>query len=360
MTGAMAIVPLWNPEVPLPPAGDIPDLDAVTHRIVERAQPGGFHYLHTTTLAWHRDHLYVGWAGHPTHEVNLREECVRGRRSPDGGVTWAPAETWVAPPTSGAAGFNHSVIAACHDRLWGFFTRWDDEKPGTEIFVRDDATGRWETTGAVIPGFISFGPPRRMPEGHWIVSGEMFWYEGAMAISHGDDFSRWDVVRLPRPKTIDLHFAEPTLMEREGGLMAILRPRQPGFAPVSVSADAGRTWSMLTLSNFPVASSKPCCGRLSTDRHYLLTNHREEGRTLLTIAVTAPGGLVFERIWKVRHQSTPRRRLFGGWGDGAMVGQPTEWSYPSAVERGGQLYISYTQGKEDAWLSVIPVSALGG
>jgi hypothetical protein len=30
------------------------------------------------------------------------------------------------------------------------------------------------------------------------------------------------------------------------------------------------------------------------------------------------------------------------------------------VERGGQLYISYTQGKEDAWLSVIPVSALGG
>ena len=38
----------------------------------------------------------------------------------------------------------------------------------------------------------------------------------------------------------------------------------------------------------------------------------EEGRALLTIAVTAPGAQKFSRIWKVRHQRWPKRRLFAG------------------------------------------------
>ena len=352
-------VPLWSPLVTLPPYDEIPDLDAVTHRIIERGKKNEFHYLHTTTLAFHREHLYVGWASHPTMEINLREECVRGSRSTDDGVTWESAATWVAPTVNGSEGFNHSVIASCFDRLWGFFTRWNGGKPSTEIFLLQEGSGCWESTGTIIPGFITFGPPRRLPDGNYIMSGEIFWYEGAVAISEGEDFTRWKIVQMPRPDGIKLLFAEPTLMEHDGKLTAIFRPQSNGPAPVSFSEDAGQSWTPLALSNFPIDNSKPWCGRLSSGQHYLLFNEVTERRTLLGIAVTRPGGAVFERIWKLRHQAFPKTRLYCDFGSGSFVGRPTQWSYPSALEHENNLYISYNQSKEDAWLSIIPIAALG-
>ncbi|MDD4565891.1 MAG: hypothetical protein PHE79_10515 [Eubacteriales bacterium] len=40
------------------------------------------------------------------------------------------------------------------------------------------------------------------------------------------------------------------------------------------------------------------------------------------------------------------------------VGTSTEWSYPNAYEHNGNLYITYSQGKEDCVLSIIPIEAL--
>ena len=87
-----------------------------------------------------------------------------------------------------------------------------------------------------------------------------------------------------------------------------------------------------------------------TRRHILKTTI---GRCLLTIAVTGPEGGLFRRIFKLRHQQWPRRRLFGN-----AVGKPTEWSYPTAIEHNGNLYITYTQGKEDCVLSIVPIEVL--
>ncbi len=124
-------------------------------------------------------------------------------------------------------------------------------------------------------------------------------------------------------------------------------------APVSESRDSGHTWTTLGLSNFPLAPSQPFAGRLSTGQNYLLSDSLEEGRCLLTIAVTGPEGGLFRRIFKLPHQQLPRIRLFGN-----AVGKPTEWSYPFALEHNGNLYITYTQGKEDCVLSIVPIELL--
>jgi hypothetical protein len=74
---------------------------------------------------------------------------------------------------------------------------------------------------------------------------------------------------------------------------------------------------------------------------------------------TVRGGDTFCRIWKIRHQQTPVRRLLGSAdGKQTKVGGNTEWSYPAAIEHEGKLYVIYTHGKEDCALSIIPVSAL--
>jgi hypothetical protein len=102
------------------------------------------------------------------------------------------------------------------------------------------------------------------------------------------------------------------------------------------------------------AERQPFAGELSTGQNYLITNYREENRALLTIALTKPGEKLFTKLYKVRHQRWPKRRLLGG----GNVGRDTEWSYPNAFEHEGKLYIAYTQGKEDCVLSIIPIEAL--
>lgn len=356
------LLPLWDPRTPFPSFEEMPDLGVVTHVQVERAQRGGFHFLHESAIAWHGGVLYIGWASHPLCEIETkRDELLRGRTSQDGGLSWETVKTWVSPPLLGGESYNHPVLKEHQGRLWGFFTRWEKKEPRTEIFTLDDAAQTWKPRQAHLPKFIPFTPPRKMRDGNWILGGELFgWRDAAVAISHGDDFARWDVVPIPRSKTVELMFPEATLFERGDELIAICRPKKGDpTAPVSSSRDCGRTWTPLRPSNLPLVASKALCGRLSTGQQYLISNSPAEGRTLLSIAVTAPGGDTFRRIWKIRHQATPVRRLLGSPDEGkTMVGTRTEWSYPAAIEEGGRLYVSYTQGKEDCALSIIPLSTL--
>ncbi len=353
-----ALFPLWNPKTPFPPHDEMRDLDYVTHISVIRARRGEYHYLHEPSLAWHKDRLYVCWANHPTHEVNVRDELVRSRYTDDGGHTWSEPVIWAAPPQNGSESYNHTVLTSQLGHLWGFFARWENELPSTEVFVLDEDSGAMVSLKVTIPGFVPFQAPFRMKDGNWIMGGEAHWYEAAVAISDGDNFRRWRMVQIPRPETVKLMFPETMLMDQGDRIVAICRPRDAGTAPVAVSRDCGRSWTLLEPSNFPLCSTQTYCGKLSTGQHFLLSGNREEGRTLMSIAVAKPGGRVFEKVWKVRHQKYPKRRLLGAEDGRTRVGEDTEWSYPAAVERDGNLYVCYTHGKEDCALSVIPVAAL--
>ena len=72
-----------------------------------------------------------------------------------------------------------------------------------------------------------------------------------------------------------------------------------------------------------------------------------------------PGGGVL-RVWKIRHQEWPKRRVHGGnvAHPTVLLGKPIEWSYPAVMEHDGHLYVAYSQGKEDCCLSIIPLTAL--
>ncbi len=377
-----SLLEIWDRRIPFPAAEDMEDLDAVTHVAVERAQAEGYHYLHESAMAFHQGVLHLGWANHRVAEFNICDELLRGRRSADGGLTWGKPQTWVQRPDSGSISFNHPVLCAAQGKLWGFFVRWDGDmttrraiaegltccdrggpQPSTELFVFDDDRQAWTSQHVVIPGFLSFGAPIRLRNGNWLVSGELSWYEAAVAISDGDDWTRWRVVQIPRPAEIDLLFPETTVIDQGHRLLAIVRPKGAQTASASESTDGGESWPPLRLSNFPLSESKPLGRRLSTGQHIMVTCGMETGRSLLSIAVGEPGAATFSRIWKIRHQQYPRRRFFPGYLVGGKIqgdtrGAATEWSYPAAVEHDGKLYVSYTQGKEDCVLSIIPLTSL--
>ena len=135
-----SLVPVWDPAVPFPAFEAMPDLDIVTHVVVERARPGGYHYLHEPSLVRHHGHFQLCFANHRTAEVNTRDELIRGRTSTDA-LHWREPEVWVEPPQAGCASFNHPVLFSHDDRLLGFFVGWRDERPTTELFELDEATG---------------------------------------------------------------------------------------------------------------------------------------------------------------------------------------------------------------------------
>jgi hypothetical protein len=362
-----SLIPVWDPSVPFPSYQEMEDVGVITHVAVERAKNGGYHYLHEATVTWHRDRFYMGWANHCTRETGDHDELVRGSTSTDA-LHWSEPDTWAQAPLLGATSHNCPLLFTHHDRLYIFIVCWREEhRPITEQYILNDLTNEWEhIEGSAIYGFVPFGVPERLSNGNWLVAGENYWYEAAVIISKGDDLTKWRMVEIPRPKELKVLYPETAVVyDGKDHLLAICRPYNGGntlliikdqympTAPISESFDNGETWTPLCLSNFPLADSQPFGGRLSNGQNYLLTNHLEEGRGLLTIALTGAEGGLFRRIFKVRHQHYPLRRLFNN-----ALGKPTEWSYPNAFERDGKLYIAYSQGKEDCILSIIPIEAL--
>lgn len=347
--------PIWDPRTPFPAVDAMFDIEVVTHVIVERAQRGHFHYLHETTMAFHQGLLYLGWASHPEEEKNELEESIRGCTSADGGLTWSPREVWAAPPLGGAECWNQPIIFTHGGTLYGAFTRWDHHQPRTQLFTRQASS--WQASDCFIDGFLPFQPPRQLADGRWIIGGERGWEQPAVAICHDDRFAEWQVVDLPQPAGKTMLFPETALVEQGDRLTAIMRSSS-GYAWTSTSDDLGTSWGPSQRSNLPMGSAKPATLLLSSGQQVLAWNNHEHGRALLQLAWTDPGGSLFRYVRKLRHQPFPRRRLYGGHGRGSRVGETTEWSYPNLLEHDGRLYISYTIGKEDGGLSIVPMSIL--
>lgn len=359
---------VWDASVEFPKPKYMEDPGIITQVAVAKAKEGEFHYLHEATVAWHKGRFFVGWSNHKTHEDENRDEQIRGCTSLDG-LHWTEPTVWVAAPFLGLSSFNHLLLFEYGEVLYGFFVAWKNGEPYTEIFTFDDEEEKWiHHDGAGLAGFVPFCTPQLMENGNWIIGGEFGWFHAAMAISDGGDFLRWRVVVIPDTEGVRLLYPETAIVCQKGRLLAFCRPRQIGSinaddsltAPVSESFDYGETWGPIKMSNFPLSPSQPFSGVLSTGQNYLLVNSLEENRTLLLIAVTKPGGRLFQKIYKVRHQAWPAIRLFGGYNDGkgSYAGKPTEWAYPGAIEHEGKLYIVYSQGKEDCALTVIPVEEL--
>jgi len=176
----------------------------------------------------------------------------------------------------------------------------------------------------------------------------------AVAISHGDDFTKWDLVVIPATSGLGNIWGESTVIVDGNRVTNIARYGEKPLALVSTSGDSGRTWSPSTPSNLLMATSKPYAGVLSTGQRYLVCTTTADtggGRSPLTVAVSKPGQPVFSRVFVIRHSISNKTP--------GVSRKGIDFSYPYAVEYDGKLYVGYTH-KSDAAneLAVIPLSAL--
>ena len=364
--------PLWAGGA-LPKAADAPVLKGVDFRVIKPYEfdKDGYRFLHGVALAWHKGKLYASF-GHNQGGENTDSEEARVRASDDGGKTWGPVTTIDGGEEPGV-GVSHGVFLSHNGRLWSFHGAYTGtlDKVHTRAYVLNETAGTWERKGTVIQGgFWPLQEPQRMADGYWIMAGISVGKgnPAAVALCRGDDFTKWELVVIPKPAELKM-WGESSVILEGNRVINIARcdGKQP-VALVAVSEDCGRTWSESRPSDLHMAASKPYAGTLSTGQRYLICSTTADGgnrRSPLTLAVGSPGETLFSKVFVIRHALFP-----GGPGEThAKCALP----YPYAVEHGGKLYVGYSnsgggvgrkgEGRQlwnnnSAELAVIPLEAL--
>ena len=318
----------------------------------------GYDWLHGASLVTHEGTWFVTWGNNQGSE-NTPTEVVRGRRSYDDFATLTDVEM-IAPGTATEA-VSHGTLLSLDGTLWGFFGRFEGVRQNvrTEAYVLNEQTDEWESQGIAIEGgFWPMDEPTLMDDGNYIMGGLKVGGGNppAVAISHGTDLTRWDMITLPLGDGVSI-WGESTVIVDGSNILNIARGSDP-WAYASMSTDYGETWTPVERTNMPMAASKPYAGTLSDGRNYLIcTNTADSGNTRrpLTISLTDPGGGTYNQVYRIR--------------DGVRVGEGTTTeaalAYPYAVEEDGNLYVVYSVGRDggnrnSCELAVIPLWSLGG
>jgi len=352
----------------MPWSAEIPVLKGVEFQVIKEYEPrvDGYRFLHGVGLAWHKGRLYASF-GHNKGPENTGTEEARGRFSTDGGKTWS--EVFTIESGSNNRAVSHGVFLSHEGTLWAFQGAFYNimERIHTRAYTLDEATDQWQAKGVVVDGgFWPMQEPLRMDDGNWIMSGFAGGLPG-VAISQGDDLTKWDLVVIPKDASVGKIWGESTVIVQGNRIINVSRYGEQAVALVAVSEDYGRTWTPSKPSNLPMATSKPYTGTLSTGQHYLIcTTTADSGgrRYPLTIALTRPGEIEFSQIFRIR----------GAEHEGPGESHPgAALAYPYAVEHEGHLYVGYSNsgggaGREgsgrELWnnnsaeLAVIPIMSL--
>ena len=365
-------VPLWDERVPLHKTAELPVLNGVRFSVIKSYEfnKDGYRFLHGVGLCFHKGRLYASF-GHNQGGENTETEEARFCVSDDEGKTWNEVRTMDAG--DGPVGVSHGAFLSHEGMLWAFQGAYTGTMSGvhTRAYVLDETTQQWQSRGTVIEsGFWPMQEPQKMDDGNWIMAGLKVGQgdPAIVAISHGEDFTQWDVVPIPQAKLLKKMWGESTVIVHGKQITNISRYGDKAEALVATSEDCGRNWSEMCPSNLPMTTSKPIAGRLSTGQRYLVsTTTADSGkrRSPLTIAVSRPGEGLLSKVFVIRHAEFP-----DGPGEshkGAAL------SYPYATEHEGILYVGYSNsgdkstrvgtGRElwnnnSAELAVIPIVQL--
>lgn len=363
----LADFPLWDDTQKLAEAKDLPLLEGVEFHIIKKWDKAadGYTFLHGVGLAWHKGKLYASF-GHNKGAENTVTEEAQYRVSEDAGKTWSDLRVIDAGEEPGLA-VSHGVFLSHAGKLWAFHGAYYNhmQRIHTRAYSLDETTGQWIKHGVILEnGFWALNQPLPMKDGNWIMPGisagaynEKNTNPAAVAITQGDDFTKWDFICIPPPPGLKM-WGESSIIVDGANVLNIARYGAKPLALISRSTDYGRTWTTSAESNLPMTTSKPCAGLLSNGQRYLLcTTAASNGgrRSPLTIAVSKPGETLLSKVFVIR------RTEFSGPGESLPS---LSLSYPCAIEHEGKLYVGYSNNGgrrgnlNSAEMAVIPIEKL--
>ena len=359
---------LWPENKPFPNQKETVFPEGLRHYIVQDCDlDPDYKFLHETTVGFNGNELVAGWYNNPKLELSGKT-FQRARRSKDDGKTWSDIE--IVRDEGNDKG--RMYVGIQFFDLDGKFYAFTNEEKGAEkpvnmLLLVNDKETHWQELGPVAPRFLSMQPPILMDDGNYVMSGsynpkpgDTFGYLPVVYISQGKDITKPWRRYLIDTEFINI-FAETAVVPDGPNMLAVTRLENSAYPNFYASGDFGRTWSKVENKTFLACNSKFAGGKLSNGVRYILFNlpafERDasgkiieksinKSRTTLAIATARPGDRSFTEIWKISDPTTSTNQKMS--------------HYPCAVERNGNLYITYTgQHKlRNCGLTIVPIASL--
>jgi hypothetical protein len=243
-----------------------------------------------------------------------------------------PGFGWIA---RGYWGRDGELLALCtHFNAPGY----PGEGLSLEAFRWDAASESFLPHGTVRYDAMNNFPPRKLPSGDWMMTRRDHEKQLSMMIGGVSSYDDWEVVDLLTYGG-DQQPEEPYwyVLPDDRNLVGLLRDNARSKRLLRVfSTDNGRTWTPLTQTNFPDATSKFFALRTSRG-YYALVSHAGPRRDPLTLALSADG-LVYTQLFY----------LVGG----------RHIDYPHMIEHNGHLLIAFSGAKQTMEVLRVPLATL--
>lgn len=260
------------------------------------------------------------------------------------GINWTEPRDLAGPPDDGF-GWIARGFWIRNGELLALATRYNAPSyrgEGLQLHAYELATEgnkRWKHKGLVFDNAMNNFPPKKLPNGEWMMSRRDKDSDVYMLIGGTESIGKWENHPIVSYQNREFAAEEPYWMVLpDNNIVAWFRDnKRSGNLYRSFSTDNGRTWTPLVKTNFPDATSKFSGLKLKDGRYVLVSNSNPLKRDPLTIAIS-DDGLVFTKM-------------------GYLVGG-RHIDYPHVMEHEGFLYIAFGGAKQTVEVLKIEISEL--
>jgi len=318
------------------------------HTIISDVRDRGGKWVHQHAyLVYHDGRFWAMWSDGPgVQRPNVTPERHRnivpghdqpGTRvsfatSPDG-LNWSVPTDLSGPPRIDGFGWiargywvrdGELLALASHFNAPGYH----GEGLSLEAFRWDRPTGKWVAHGTVLDDTLNNFPPKRLPNGQWMMSRRDHKRDLSVAVGGVDAFNDWETRPVSAYGTEQGKRPEEPywyVLPDGQNLVGLFRNNAGKSLIRAFSTDCGQTWTPLVNTNFPDATSKFYALRTSRGYYALVSNSNPARRDPLTVAVSRDG-LVYTHLFY----------LVGG----------RHIDYPHVIEHDGYLLIAFSGAKQ--------------
>lgn len=293
-------------------------------------------------LAYHNGQYWLMWSEGPGVEDRVGQRVAYA--TSEDGLDWSERKFITpTPPRSGASSpyYNTRSVRGFRYIARGFWQREGellalvslDEAEnffGKSLELRafrfDPADESWRDIGVVYGNAINNFPPKKLPNGEWMMTRRSFDRHVFMLLGGTENFDRWESYPVVGYGDSGLEAEEPywwTLPD--GNLLALFRDNADSkFLFRAFSSDGGRRWSRPVRTDFPDARSKFHGLRLRDGRYVLVSSPNPKKRDPLALSIS-DDGMVFNKM-------------------GYLIGGKVT-DYPHVIEQDGNLFVAYNGEK---------------
>ena len=248
------------------------------------------------------------------------------------GLNWTKPADLSGPPRKEGFGWIARGFWERDGRLLALASHFDapgypGEGLSLEAFAWNPFFSQWEAYGTVLGDTLNNFPPKRLPNGKYMMTRRDHERQVSVMVGGGTAFNQWEIHKLSsyneggRPE-------EPYwyILPDGKNIVGLIRDNgRSGRLLRTFSTDNGQSWSKIVKTNFPDATSKFFVHRTSRGYYALVSNSNPRRRDPLTLAISKDG-LVYTHLFY----------LVGG----------RHIDYPHIIEQSGHLYIAFSGAKQ--------------